>query len=714
MVLREAIVRLRSFSSLCISIFVLMSGFAMAHPVHPCPPGMPVAGAGIGMLASRPPVVALTAASQRQSHAANEDNQPDASTVDPRLSQRVTLALKGASLEEFCAALQDQINVECRAARDVSEDKVTVFVKDQPAREVMDAIKHLFGYFWLRTTKEGSYRYELSQDLKSRLAEEDLRRRDMNAALQALDRAMQVYRPYVDLKFDELKTRYAKAAESERERLQMLVQGGGWGGMQLYFRLRPTERTVLWRDQSLVFSPDASDSTRRLPPEWIGSIVASMGSTSSPPGEPDAATERTDKDLWRVILHLDRSDLGQVVLSVSIYVNGKEGVSKTWMRLADGHPTLDNLDNPKENENLRREKGFQELISVHPESSCPKLRQKKPDPGELKTPHVFSADVWEAIHRSTGRSIVADYFSRLYAPADVTFERVSLYEALCRGGDAMGVRWSKAGNFLLGRSARFCWDRLKEVPKRSLQRWQQAKQADGGLPLQSLIEMASLSDDQLNAGALGESTGVGGAIMHCWGLNEWHLVASVPVGFYHRGGEFGPSSLPPHGEVRYYRAPENILWKEFWNPISLREELRFFGTLTPDQQQRALRPDGIVLSELRAAQQRSFRQLWNQVQQLQMQDRGNRSSSAPQELQTGRLAAEYVPAGWYFWAAPWTSQKPWVNDPPRTAFPTATEALVAARRINPSARPEQIHQCANGDFTPIIWLGNRPPQVPSE
>src|SRR5687768_1978930 len=47
--------------------------------------------------------------------------------ADPRLSRKVTLHLKGASLAVLCAQLQEQTGVELRASRGVADEKVTVF-----------------------------------------------------------------------------------------------------------------------------------------------------------------------------------------------------------------------------------------------------------------------------------------------------------------------------------------------------------------------------------------------------------------------------------------------------------------------------------------------------------------------------------------------------------------------------------------------------------
>src|SRR5207245_2930445 len=70
------------------------------------------------------------------------------------------------------------------AGPSVADEKVTVLCEKIPLRDVMRQLSHPFGYTWLRSKKEGGqYRYELVQDLKSQLLEEELRNQDRNAAL---------------------------------------------------------------------------------------------------------------------------------------------------------------------------------------------------------------------------------------------------------------------------------------------------------------------------------------------------------------------------------------------------------------------------------------------------------------------------------------------------------------------------------------------------
>src|SRR4029453_2059638 len=98
-------------------------------------------------------------------------------------------------------------------------------------------------------------------------------------------------------------------------------------------------------------------------------------------------------------------------------------------------------------------------------------------------------------------------------------DRATLFDALCRAGDTLSLRWKKDGNFLLARSTSYFWDKLKEVPNRLLGRWQADRRAAGGLPLEDLLEMATLTDQQLDSRFVGEG------VVHAWGLREWGMLA---------------------------------------------------------------------------------------------------------------------------------------------------------------------------------------------
>jgi hypothetical protein len=261
-------------------------------------------------------------------------------------------------------------------------------------------------------------------------------------------------------------------------------------------------------------------------------------------------------------------------------------------------------------------------------------------------PHVTSADVWEAIHRESGLPIVADYYTRVYPVAALTLERASLFDALCRTGDKLGSRWKKDGPFLLCRSTSYFWNKQKEVPNRLLQRWRADRRRDGFLPFEDLMEMAALTDAQLDSRITAQG------IRHCWAMPEWEIVG-------------GGSTVQ-------------------------RSCVRFLTSLRPEQRRRALTPQGVGFGEFSARQREEWLRLLSPPQLRRDIDRD------PALLQSSRLRAVYVPAGWY--THYFSGLSP--------AASTAEAALAAARRISPGVAGKDIQRVPGGDLLLAAVLGN--------
>src|SRR5439155_12830243 len=80
--------------------------------------------------------------------------------------------------------------------------------------------------------------------------------------------------------------------------------------------------------------------------------------------------------------------------------------------------------------------------------------------------------------------------------------------------------WTEDGEWLQFRSTSYYDDRLKEVPNRLLARWAASRRRQGTLMLDDLIEIAGLSDAQLNATNMAEGARA------CFGLEEWDLAGN--------------------------------------------------------------------------------------------------------------------------------------------------------------------------------------------
>jgi RNA polymerase sigma-70 factor (ECF subfamily) len=201
--------------------------------------------------------------------------QRETDVVDSRLTRKVTLAFKATALSDLCEHLSAETGISLTAGRSVADEKVTLFCKGMPLREVMRQLSRPFGYAWVRSQKEGQYRYELMQDLRSQLLEEELRNRDRNTALLVLEREMERYRPYLDLSPDEALTRVKNAPAEERKLLEQCA-GLGWGPMQMYFRLSPQEQAALRAGEWLSFSAQPGPGEQPLPPDVARGVLQSL------------------------------------------------------------------------------------------------------------------------------------------------------------------------------------------------------------------------------------------------------------------------------------------------------------------------------------------------------------------------------------------------------------------------------------------------------
>jgi hypothetical protein len=613
------------------------------------------------------PFPRLVATSNAQVAAAVENYKREAAIVDTRLSREVTLAIKATALSDLCDQLRKDTGIRLEAGSSVADEKVTVFCEKMPLRDVMRQLGRPFGYTWLRSGKEGEYHYELVQDLRSQLLEEELRNRDRNAALLALDREMERYRKYLGLTPDEALARSRTAPPEEKKLLERFA-ADGWGLIQMYFRLAPGDVAALRAGHRLTFTQQARPDEQPLPAELARGVIQSqrnrrlfisegrfqLGNAKSHPEGllPEAVPEARAM----LMLRMPQSELGQFTLTggPGLFISagsptpGGFHLFGSAGDLAVGvSPAVLTPNNAAANARLARDPGLRRRVTLQPKPSCEGSRRRTPDsshpepigtgPGDAgRQPSalcekVTTADVLEALHRATGRPIVADFYTRLFVPRDVSVADRPLFEALNQIGDTVRLRWDKDGDWLRFRSTSFFNDRLKEVPNRLLARWSAARRQLGGLTLDDVIEIAQFSDAQLDATSVAEGA------RSCWGLAEWDLVHSPPY---------------------------------------LRSELRYLAGFTPAQRQQIQSPAGLAFTKMTLAQQQGYlaRALRREVE------------VRLEELGGSTLRVDYTRPGEFQWVQPgWRKYLP---SPVRERTPEA--ALQAARRIDPAVTESQI------------------------
>jgi hypothetical protein len=347
-----------------------------------------------------------------------------------------------------------------------------------------------------------------------------------------------------------------------------------------------------------------------------------------------------------ISLKLNQGELGQFsVTGNSGFVIYNEPGGQMTLSL-QGHgpyavgqsPTVLEPDNRSQNAELARDPALRPRISIRPEPSC----QARPSE-ELAQPPTpqrkcTSADVLEALHRETGMPIVADFYTRLHYLDRVSVKDQTLFAALSHLADAMRLRWKKEGEWLHFRSASYYDDRLKEVPNRLLSRWAASRRQHGLPALEDLLEIARLSDAQLDAADMAEGA------RECWGLREWNL---------------------PRGRFQ-------------------RSHLRFLAHLTPAQRQEAASVTGLPFTRMSLAQQQQYVTLVTEMR--------HRPPQSLEELAGASLHVAHTRPGGFQVQMPGPPGGP-ERGPAGLALvweKTRTAALQAAQQLNPAVEASEI------------------------
>lgn len=309
----------------------------------------------------------------------------------------------------------------------------------------------------------------------------------------------------------------------------------------LFFRLSSNELDSLRSGQELRWELDKGNDLG-LPPALLTNLAETFA---------ESASFRGPSTQLATTLQLDTKTPGEFQLKG--HLQRQDGGIGSSLAVAKS-PAAEKIDNAAANQALARDPQLQGLLSLTPKPSCQLIRHPYPEFDTFEVgPKVRVADVLEALHDATGQDILADQFLRLYDLPRLTVTKKPLFGALNQLSDALRVRWSKAEGWLRFRTPDYYLARPQEVPLRLLERWALLRKEQHALSLQSLTEIGSLTDTQLNSPTTAQ------AAIGFFGLQEW-----------------------PQARMEQARP--------HW---------RFLAQLPREQREAAFRPEGVAYKDLR-------------------------------------------------------------------------------------------------------------------
>ncbi len=467
--------------------------------------------------------------------------------AEPKLSAAISLAEKDRPLGDLLPEIEKRLNVKLSAAAETADDKVTLYVKNQPAAEVLDGIAKQFDFQWRKTGD----RYELWQDLQTRNREAAQRRSTaerqfaairvmmsrMAAASRLSDEELdaQMKRlglPKPDATLDQIALRFA-----EGEALSNLSRGFGAGAAGELFRtMKPAEVQQLLSGKPLFLTTTGGEIGAQTGAAMVQSLAQDLGqrlklqselpsigssiearlelSTSRPPAYPDAITQPRGFQF-----------------SCRINITGR-GASTVSTQFKPMDPRMLEAIKPTETQDPQLLKTV-DLKPPGPPANESLMRDWLGMVGGHWPSWPTVSDVAEALHREAGLDLVSDSYARYRVDPGRISGRRTVVSILDELRQQLMLSWKKDGNLIRLRALDYPSYRIEEVPERILRPVRAAVDRTGGLSLDGAANLA---------GAVSDPQAV--SLSECWG---WYLQR--------------PHCPPPGGQSGFEVArPHLLLW----------------------------------------------------------------------------------------------------------------------------------------------------------
>jgi hypothetical protein len=488
---------------------------------------------------------------------------------DARLEAPLAVAVKDRPLGEVLPELGKKLNVHLSAARETADDKITLFIQERPAREVLALISDHFDFQW-RRERDG---YRLGQSLAARNRQAAAREAQDAAEIAALRRKLEriaalgaVTPEAAQARQEEVRPLLGSPGLSSAEQQQVIEELQAWQQaanpltppvISVLARLPPQQQARLWQGEVLEFS----NQDRSLPSNIADEVhrAMSQGPNQGAPDFSDASMRvyigRSPRDQNTVLTTENRS----YSLNASVTVQGANGGRGTGWSITAMPVHIYPPD-----EQVSDDPGLRQVVELPPLSPRRSPRHRLLQGLGVRWPEARSlGDILEALHEQTDLDFLSDSFTRqrFGPPFDRTVvqrQPVSRLLSILRG--ERGHEWWKQGSLVRLRSQKYVFDRIEEAPSAALDAFREAAEREGEATLDDFAALAMrLTDPQVES------------LHSCW---MWYFAQSGPP--------------PLRGSAGLYGS---------------RNFLRWWATLLPPQRAALAQPGGLGVVDLAPPQQ---------------------------------------------------------------------------------------------------------------
>jgi hypothetical protein len=476
---------------------------------------------------------------------------------DARLDRRVTVEAEGIPMRGLLARLSEITGVALSARGGIEEDKVIVFERRRPLRELLADVAALFDATWERVQDSASApaRYELflgrkAQNWASALARE---------AMIRLAAHMDEYVRALALAPEEL----ARRPEGDPLR-EYLSAPNNRTGIELYSLLSPEQREMLWSSRRLA-TPYAglTEPQQRAIADIMRDLISRLENAQRMNPNARLSLPRVEDLAGGTVQFRVRRMGGQVMLLLQLPGTGIP------LGMADA------------------QSGF--LLPPHGDPYDPRHpvpTGSLPDPAVVRTAigeGLALADRLRRLTKDTEWQVVADYYRSRPLAVPPSGEKASMdtpldaLDALCR---EPGYLWWRRGGALLLRKRDWFLQRPAEVPDRFYLDLSASLLAHGGQPsIADLLRLRSLTPAQVAGMNSLRSPVADESLLD--GLGDMlALIAALPSGragalFTPEGIVVAPPDMTPgmRASLSRFAAARDILQNpEASGPLTIRTE----------------------------------------------------------------------------------------------------------------------------------------------